>query len=106
MVALQTSSTIQRNADWDFSFQIQQGGPCSEYSDLTDWVFTCALRTSAGASLTTPAIYKPTADVLSLRLTNEQTALFSTQFGASLVINAKRPDGFDYRLIEARITIS
>jgi hypothetical protein len=44
--------------------------------------------------------------VISLRLTNAETALLSAQFGANLVITAQRPDGFDYRLIEARVTIS
>lgn len=106
MVAIQTSTTIQRGADWDFSFQLQEDGPCSAYADLTDWEITCSLKSSGGVTLTTPTVNRPTVDVISLRLTNIQTALFSAQFGATLVVNARRPDGFDYRLIEARVTIS
>jgi len=106
MVAIQTSSTIQRNADWDFSFMLQEHGPCSEYADLTNWFMGCTLKTASGANLTTPTIYRPTPSVVSLRLTNAQTALLPAQFGANLIITAQRPDGFDYRLIEARITIS
>jgi hypothetical protein len=41
-----------------------------------------------------------------MRLTNTQTALLSAQFGAVLTINVQRPDGWDIRLIEARVTIS
>lgn len=106
MVAVQTSSTIQRGTDWDFSFQLQQDGPCSEYTDLTDWFVGVTLKTAAGASLTTPSIVRPVPDVVSLRLTNTQTALFSAQFGAQLTVNVQRPDGWDIRLIEARVTIS
>jgi 23S rRNA A2030 N6-methylase RlmJ len=106
MVAIQTSSTIQRGADWDFSFQLQQDGPCSPYADLTDWTVTPTLKTAAGASLTTPSVLRPHADVVALRLTNTQTAALTAQFGAQLTINVQRPDGFDYRLIEARVTIS
>jgi hypothetical protein len=66
----------------------------------------CTLKTATGASLTTPTIHRPIPSVISLRLTNTETALSSAQFGASLIITAQRPDGFDYRLIEARVTIS
>lgn len=106
MVAVQTSSTIQRGADWDFSFQIQEDGLCSPYVDLTDWFVAVTLKTSAGASLTTPTIVRPEADVVSLRLTNTQTAALSAQFGAQLTVDVQRPDGWDIRLIEARVTIS
>jgi 23S rRNA A2030 N6-methylase RlmJ len=106
MVAVQTSSTIQRGTDWDFSFQLQQDGPCSEYTDLTDWYVGVTLKTSSGASLTTPTVVRPRPDIVSLRLTNSQTALFSAQFGAQLVVTVQRPDGWDMRLIEARVTVS
>jgi hypothetical protein len=106
MVAVQTSSTIQRGADWDFSFSLQENGACSPYTDFTDWTVTPTLKTAAGASLTTPSVERPHADVVSLRLTNTQTAALAVQFGAQLTINVQRPDGFDYRLIEARVTIS
>jgi hypothetical protein len=106
MVAIQTSSTIQRGADWDFSFMLQEDGPCSQHTDLTDWVVTTTLKTSAGVSLTTPSIVRPTPETVALRLTNTQTAALSVQFGAMLTVNVQRPDGWDTRLIEARITIS
>ena len=106
MVAVQTSSTIQRGADWDFSFRLQEDGNCSPYADLTNWVVTATLKTSAGASLTTPSIERPHTDVVSLKLTNTQTAALAVQFGAMLTVNAQRPDGIDFRLIEARTTIS
>lgn len=106
MVAVQTSSTIQRGADWDFSFQIQEDGLCSPYADLTDWFVAVTLKTAAGASLTTPSIVRNTPDVVSLRLTNTQTAALAIQFGAILTVNIQRPDGWDFRLIEARVTIS
>ena len=106
MVAVQTSSTIQRGTDWDFSFQIQEDGLCSPYTDLTDWFVGVTLKTSAGASLTTPTIVRTDAETVSLRLTQTQTAAFSAQFGAQLTVNVQRPDGWDIRLIEARVTIS
>ena len=106
MVAVQTSSTIQRGTDWDFSFSLQEDGPCSAYSDLTGWQVLATLKTAAGAALTTPSIVRPTPETVALRLTNTQTALFSAQFGATLTINVQRPDGWDIRLIEARVTIS
>jgi hypothetical protein len=106
MVAVQTSSTIQRGADWDFSFQLQEDGPCSTYSDLTAWFVAVTLKTATGASLTTPSIVRPTPETVAVRLTNAQTALFSAQFGAVLTVNVQRPDGWDIRLIEARVTIS
>jgi hypothetical protein len=106
MVAVQTSSTIQRGADWDFSFMLQQDGPCSPYADLTDWTITPTLKTAAGASLTTPSVERPHVDVVALRLTQAQTAALAVQFGAALTVNLQRPDGWDLRLIEARVTIS
>jgi len=106
MVAVQTSSTIQRGTDWDFSFQLQEDGPCSQYADLTDWFVAVTLKTAAGVALTTPSIVRPTPETVAVRLTNTQTALFSAQFGALLRINVQRPDGWDIRLIEARVTIS
>jgi 23S rRNA A2030 N6-methylase RlmJ len=106
MVAIQTSSTIQRGADWDFSFMLQEHGLCSPYSDLSDWTITPTLKTSAGASLTTPAVVRPDSETVSLRLTQTQTAALAVQFGAQLVVNVQRPDGWDERLIEARVTIS
>lgn len=106
MVAVQTSSTISRGADWDFSFSMQEDGPCSAYTDLTNWFVGVTFKTAAGTNLTTPSIVRNTPEVVSLRLTNTQTALFSAQFGAALTVNVQRPDGWDIRLIEARITIS
>jgi hypothetical protein len=106
MVAVQTSSTIQRGTDWDFSFQLQEDGPCSAYSDLTAWFVAVTLRTAGGVPLTTPTIVRPTPAVVAVRLTNTQTALLSAQFGATLTVNVQRPDGWDIRLIEARVTIS
>ena len=106
MVAVQTSSTIQRGTDWDFSFSLQEDGPCSLYSDLTAWFVAVTLKTAAGVALTTPSIVRPTPETVAVRLTNAQTALLSAQFGAVLTINVQRPDGWDIRLIEARVTIS
>ena len=106
MVAVQTSSTIQRGTDWDFSFSLQEDGPCSAYTDLTAWQVVATLKTVAGVALTTPTIVRPTPETVAVRLTNTQTALFSAQFGAVLTINVQRPDGWDIRLIEARVTIS
>jgi hypothetical protein len=106
MVAVQTSSTIQRGADWDFSFQLQEYGPCSEFSDLTEWTITPTLKTAAGVSLTTPSVVRPAPDVVSLRFTETQTTALAAQFGAQLVVNAQRPDGETFRIIEARTTIS
>jgi len=106
MVSVQTSSTIQRGTDWDFSFSLQEDGQCSQYTDLTDWFVSVTLKSAAGASLTTPSIVRPTPETVAVRLTNAQTALFSAQFGAVLTINVQRPDGWDIRLIEARVTIS
>ena len=106
MVAVQTSSTIQRGTDWDFSFQLQENGPCSAYSDLTNWFVAVTLKTATGVSLTAPSILRATPESVSLRLSNTQTALFSAQFGAVLTVNVQRPDGWDIRLIEARVTIS
>ena len=106
MVAVQTSSTIQRGTDWDFSFQLQENGPCSAYSDLTNWFVAVTLKTASGVLLTTPSILRATPESVSLRLSNTQTALFSAQFGAVLTVNVQRPDGWDIRLIEARVTIS
>jgi len=106
MVAVQTSSTIQRGTDWDFSFQLQEDGPCSPYSDLTNWFVAVTLKTASGVALTTPSIVRATPETVSMRLSNTQTALLSAQFGAVLTINVQRPDGWDIRLIEARVTIS
>lgn len=106
MVAVQTSSTIQRGADWDFSFSLQENGPCSAYADLSAWFVSVTLRTAGGVALITPTIVRPTPATVAVRLTNAQTSLLSAQFGAALTINAQRPDGLDLRLIEARVTIS
>jgi hypothetical protein len=106
MVAVQTSSTIQRGADWNFSFKLQEDGNCSPYADLTNWTVTPTLKTSAGASLTTPTVTKPDAETVSLTLNQTQTAALAVQFGAMLTVNVQRPDGLDLRLIEARTTIS
>lgn len=105
MVAVQTSSTIQRGSDWDFSFRIQEDGFCSPYSDLTDWVIEPTLSSSAGSLLATPTIIRPDSETVSLRLNQIQTAALTTQFGAQLVVSVQRPDGWDMRLIEARVTI-
>lgn len=106
MVAVQTSLTIQRGTDWDFSFQLQENGPCSEISDLTDWYVVAALTSSSGVTMTIPSIVRPTPQTVSVRLSSAQTGLFSAQFGALLTINVQRPDGLHLRLIEARVTIS
>jgi hypothetical protein len=106
MVAVQTSSTIQRGADWNFSFKLQENGACSPYADFTNWVVTITLKTATGASLTTPTVERPHPDVVTLSLTNAQTSALATQFGAMLTVNVQRPDGIDFRLIEARTTIS
>jgi hypothetical protein len=106
MSALLTSSNIERGADWDFSFQIQENGACGGYSDLTDWTVAPTLKTSAGASLTTPAVVRPDVYTISLRLTQTETAALSVQLGAALTVSVQRPDGWDIRLIEARVTIS
>jgi hypothetical protein len=105
MVAVQTSSTIQRGADWDFSFRIQEDGCCSEYTDLTEWLVTSTLKTAVGASLTTPSVVKPDATTVSLRLNQTQTAALAAQFGAQLTINVQRPDGWDMRIIQSRTSI-
>jgi len=105
MVAVQTSSTIQRGTDWDFSFKIQEDGCCSEYTVLTDWIVTPTLKTAAGASLTTPSVTKPDATTVSLRLNQTQTAALAAQFGAQLTIDVQRPDGWDMRIIQARTSI-
>lgn len=106
MVAVQTSSTIQRGTDWDFSFRLQEDGLCSEYADLTAWTVTPTLKTSAGVALTTPSIVRPDAQTVCLRLTDTQTGAMALQIGAQLVVTVRRPDGWDERIIEARITIS
>jgi hypothetical protein len=106
MVAVQTSSTIQRGTDWDFSFSLQEDGPCSQFSDLTNWYVAATLTSAAGVALTTPSIVRPTPESVSIRLTYSQTALFSAQFGALLTVDVQRQDGLHMRLIEARITIS
>lgn len=106
MVAVQTSSTIQRGADWNFSFKLQEDGNCSPYADLTNWTVTPTLKTSAGASLTTPTVARPDTETVSLLLNQTQTAALAVQFGAMLTVNVQRPDGTDFRLIEARTTIS
>lgn len=106
MVAVQTSSTIQRGTDWDFSFSLQEDGPCSQYSDLSEWFVSATLATAGGVPLPAPSIVRPLPSVVSLRLTNEQTTALSAQFGGLLRVNIQRPDGWDMRLIEARITIS
>jgi hypothetical protein len=105
MVAVQTSSTIQRGTDWDFSFRIQEDGACSDYTDLTDWIVTPTFKTSAGASLTTPSIVRPDATTVCLRLSQAQTGALAAQFGAQLTIDVQRPDGWDMRIIQARTSI-
>lgn len=105
MVAVQTSSTIQRGADWDFSFKIQEEGPCSEFIDLTDWIVTPTIKSASGTLLVTPSIVRPTPEVVSLRLSNAQTSALAVQFGVELTINVQRPDAWDMRLIQARASI-
>lgn len=106
MVAVQTSSTIQRGTDWDFSFRLQEDGLCSEYTDLTGWTVAPSLRTAAGVALVTPSIVRPDATTISLRLNQTQTAALVLQFGAQLWISVQRPDGWDERIIEARVSIT
>lgn len=106
MVAVQTSSTIQRGTDWDFSFRLQEDGLCSEYTDLTNWTITPTLKTSAGVALTTPSVVRPDAKTVSLRLNQTQTAALALQFGAQLWVSVQRPDGWDERIIEARVSIT
>lgn len=105
MVAVQTSSTIQRGTDWDFSFRIQEDGFCSPYSDLTEWVIDPVLKNAQGTLLATPTVLRPDAETISLRLNQIQTAALAVQFGAQLIVDVQRPDGWDMRLIEARVTI-
>lgn len=106
MVAVQTSSTIQRGTDWDFSFRIQEDGLCSPYADLTEWTVTPTLKTAAGVALTTPSVVRPDSRTVSLRLNQTQTAALALQFGAQLWVTVQRPDGWDERIIEARVSIT
>jgi hypothetical protein len=105
MVAIETSSTIQRGTDWDFSFRIQEDGCFSNYSDLTNWAVTPTLKTATGVSLTTPSVVRPDTTTVSLRLNQTQTAALAAQFGAQLTIDIQRPDGWDMRIIQARTSI-
>ena len=105
MVAATTSTTIQRGADWDFSFSIREDGCNSPCTDLTDWIVTPTITNISGASIITPSIVRPSATVVSLRLTNTQTAALSVQFGVQVTVNVQRPDGWDMRLIQARASI-
>lgn len=106
MVAVETSSTIQRGTDWDFSFRIRENGLCGDLTDLTDWTVAVTLKTSSGVALTTPSVVRPDAETVSLRLTQTQTAALALQFGAQLVVTVTRPDGWDIRLIQARVSIT
>lgn len=105
MVAVQTSSTIQRGTDWDFSFRIQEDGFCSPYTDLTNWQVLPVLKSAQGTLLVTPSVLRPDAETVSLRLNQTQTAALAAQFGAQLIVDVQRPDGWDMRIIEARTSI-
>lgn len=105
MVAVETSSTIQRGTDWDFSFRIRENGLCGDLTDLTDWTVAVTLKTAAGVALTTPSIVRPDTETVSLRFNQTQTAALAIQFGAQLVVTVTRPDGWDIRLIQGRVSI-
>jgi hypothetical protein len=106
MTAAQTSTTIQKGADFSFAFQVRENGPNSALANLNTWTWAPVLLTASGASLTTPTVSHPTPECVEFRLTATQTALLAAQTGVQLTINATRPDGFHMRLIRARITIS
>ena len=105
MVPASFSNTITRGADWTFGFQIRENGPCTPVTDVTDWEFSAVLTTSAGASLTTPSFLLHTPECPVFSLTYTQTAALTRQTGASLIINAIRPDGLHIELLRGRITI-
>jgi hypothetical protein len=105
MVPASFSNTITKGADWSFGFQIRENGPCTAVSDLTDWTFSATFATSSGASLTTPSFLLHTPECPVFSLTHTQTAAMARQTGASLIINAIRPDGYHIELLRGRITI-
>ena len=100
-----TSDTIVRGADYAVAFQLREFGQGSPLSDLTDWQWTGVLRNAAGASIADLTVTSPTAEIVSFGLTNTQTAALAAQMGATLVINAIRPDGWHMQLIRSRISI-
>ena len=106
MTAAQTSTTIQKGADFAFAFQLREHGADSPLSNLNLWTWAPSLLTAAGATLTTPTVTHPTPECVQFNLTAVQTAALAAQTGVQLTINATRPDGFKMRLIRARITIS
>jgi len=106
MTAAQTSTTIEKGADFTFAFQAREFGPNSALSDLSTWTWTPVLLTATGATLATPAVGHPTTECVTFTLTATQTAAMAAQTGVQLTINAIRPDGYKMRFIRARITIS
>ena len=106
MTAAQTSTTIEKGADFTFAFQAREFGPTSPLSDLSTWTWTPVLLTAGGVALATPSIEHPSPECVSFTLTATQTAAMTAQTGVQLTINAVRPDGYKMRFIRARITIS
>jgi hypothetical protein len=106
MTAAQTSTTIQKGADFTFAFQAREFGPTSPLSNLNLWTWTPILLTATGSVLATPAVGHPSPECVEFTLTAAQTTLMTAQTGVQLTINAIRPDGYKMRFIRARITIS
>lgn len=106
MTAAQTSTTIQKGADFSFAFQLREFGPDSALSNLNLWTWAPVLTTAAGVVLATPTVGHPTPECVEFKLSATQTAAMAAQTGVQLTINATRPDGSKMRLIRARITIS
>lgn len=106
MTAAQTSTTIQKGADFSFAFQLREFGPNSALADLNLWTWAPVLLTASGSTLATPTVGHPTPECVEFRLTAVQTAAMAAQTGVQLTVNAVRPDGLKMRLIRARITIS
>ena len=100
-----TSDTVVRGADYVTAFQLREFGPTSPVSVLTDWEFSGVLRNAAGASIADFSVERPTDEIVSFVLTHAQTAALAVQMGATLIINAIRPDGWHMQLIRSRITV-
>jgi hypothetical protein len=106
MVPVSFSNSITRGADWTFGLQMHGNGACSALVDVTDWIFSATLTTSAGAPLTTPAFALHTPECPVFSLTHTQTAALAKQTGAVLTIHATRPDGLELILGRGRVTIN
>lgn len=106
MTAAQTSTTIEKGANFTFAFQAREFGPNSALADLNLWTWAPVLLTASGSTLATPTVGHPTPECVTFSLTAIQTAAMAAQTGVQLTINAVRPDGYKMRFIRARITIS